>query len=530
MTTFSPASLIDPDFAASHPNAPPIELPSYDRSRVHVGIVHFGVGVFVRAHLAYYVEQLLQRGGDCLQWGICAVGVRPSSRAIISALSAQHGCYGLIVRGCSADEVEVRVIGAIVEQLYAPDAPDVVFARLLNPATRVVTLTITEAGYRTSNKDTRYDIDHWPDYQLLLSPPPTPPSAGPYPTSVLGWLMLALEARRRAGLSPFAVMSCDNVVHNGDALKAALRSFASAVAATPLLTLIDTALHCPNAQVDRITTLTGEAQLEEAHRGYGLIDGCPVFTEYWTQWSVELPSPAPSPAFPPLHLLSSRPANHVLLVEDVTPFELMKLRLLNGSHSLSCYLGALSGARLVQDYYTQPAFIRFARRYMDEEAGREVGHVPGVDLDAYKAEVLRRFGNRNIADQALRICQDGASKLPYRLVRTLHHNLIAAPAASPPSAKACHLAALGVAGWFAFLVGVDEAGAPLPLNDPRAQELGLGEAARARPYDAAAMFHAARAVFGELSDQHVLVAEVQRALDAIRQYGVKETLRRWLEE
>ena len=275
--------------------------------------------------------------------------------------------------------------------------------------------------------------------------------------------------------------------------------------------------------VDRITPVTQTQDIELIDKNYGIKDRWPIMCEWWTQWVIEERDASPfTHGKPPFHLLSGDLYN-VLVVHDVTPYESMKLRLLNATHSAVCYLGYLCGYNYIHEIMSDPDFVAHAQRFMDEEVTSTLPPVPGVNLEDYKRMVIERFANPNIRDTTLRVCMDGSSKCAKFLLPTVRQQLNM----NPTSTKNIHQSALIIAGWFRFLSGENDEGQPVPVSDATAVQLGLTEIARTVRGDANALFEAARPIFGELSDNETLVQHVQSALTILHQMRTKEALKKW---
>lgn len=418
-----------------------VDVPAYDPTVVRQGIAHIGVGGFHRAHQAIYTEALLNRG-EALDWGICGVGLRPEDRAMQHALAEQDHFYTMLVLG---DEpgLEVRVVGAINGMLLAEDSPAALIDKLADPAIRIVSLTITEGGYCIDDSTGEF-MAQLPDIQHDLAHPDTP-------RSVFGFLCAALAKRRAAGTPAFTLMSCDNLPHNGAVTRKALLAFAH-LADHELATWIDSHVSFPNAMVDRITPMTSDAHRQQLTERHGIEDAWPVVCEPFLQWVLED------------KFVNGRPAWEkvgVQFTDDVTPYEEMKIKLLNGSHLALTYLGFLKGYRFVHEAMNDPLFQRYVRTFMDLDVTPQLAAVPGIDLEAYKDTLVERFSNQAIADQLERVCSDGSSKFPKFIVPTLNRLI--------EDGRPLERAALVVAAWALYLKGVDENGTRYRIPDPRAE-------------------------------------------------------------
>ncbi|WP_221930885.1 mannitol dehydrogenase family protein [Telmatospirillum sp. J64-1] len=426
--------------AALLPSLPAeVQRPLYDRDALETGIVHIGLGAFHRAHQAVYTEDALNRAFG--PWGICGVSLRsPETR---DALALQDGLYTVVSRG--ADGERLRVVGAVTECLVAPEAPDTVLERLARPAVRIVTITVTEKGYCHEPATGSLDERH-PDILHDLAHPDRP-------RTLPGFLVEALDRRRKAGLDPFTVLSCDNLPGNGDVVRKVLHRFAE-IRDPALARWIGERLACPNSMVDRIVPATTPEDRSAVSRRLGVSDAWPVVTEAFSQWVVEDHFPTGRPAWE---------KEGVQMVRDVRPFEMMKLRLLNASHSCIAYLGSLAGYETVARTIADPAFAGFIRKLMDQEVTPTLDLPEGFDVAAYKDALLERFANPALKHRTLQIAMDGSQKLPQRLLGTIAERL---QAGAPIDRLA-----LGVAAWMRFVTGRDEQGAPIEIRDPLAGRL-----------------------------------------------------------
>jgi len=363
-----------------------VAVPTYDRDQVRSGIVHFGVGGFHRAHQAMYLDTLLERG-EARDFGITGAGVLPGDRHMRDVLHGQNCLYTLLVKEPDGT-LHPRVIGSIVDYLFAPDDPEALLSVMTDPATRIVSLTITEGGYLVNQRTGEFDGDD-PSIQADLQ-------EGSGPSTVFGYLVEALRRRRQAGTPPFTVMSCDNIAENGHVARDVVSAFAR-LKDPELGAWIANQVSFPNCMVDRITPVTAAEDRLLLHEELGVEDGWPVVCEPFSQWVLQDDFPTGRPPYEKVG---------VQLVDDVTPYELMKLRLLNASHQALCYLGYLSGYRYAHDVCSDPLFVRFLRGYMDSEATPTLQPVPGVDLDDYKAKLIERFANPEIKDTLARLCAE----------------------------------------------------------------------------------------------------------------------------
>ncbi|AUG02262.1 mannitol dehydrogenase [Pseudomonas sp. 09C 129] len=481
-----------------HHLAPEVRLPAYDLAETRQGMVHIGVGGFHRAHQAYYTDALMNTG-EGLDWSICGIGLRAEDRRARDDLAGQDYLFTLFELGDS-DAAEVRVIGAISDMLLAEDGAQALIDKLADPQIRIVSLTITEGGYCIDDSSGEF-MAHLPQIRHDLAHPQQP-------QTVFGFLCAALAQRRAAGVPAFTLMSCDNLPHNGAVTRKALLAFAGQRDAD-LRDWIATHVSFPNAMVDRITPMTSTAHRLQLHDLHGIDDAWPVVCEPFAQWVLED------------KFVSGRPAWEkvgVQFTDDVTPYEEMKIKLLNGSHLALTYLGFLKGYRFVHETMADPLFVAYMRAYMDLDVTPQLAPVPGIDLCAYKDTLVARFSNRAIADQLERVCSDGSSKLPKFSVPTLNR-LIA-------DGRDTERAALVVAAWARYLKGVDENGDTYRIPDPRAafcQALVADDALISQ------RLLAVEEIFGSaIPNSPAFVEAFERCYSSLRDNGVTRTLERVL--
>jgi len=469
-----------------------VAQPTYDRSRVTNGIVHIGVGGFHRAHEAVYIDDLLRQGE--IGWGITGVGLLPQDRNMRNALTAQDCLYTVVEQSASGDMA--RVVGSITRYFLAADNPEVVLQAMAAPQTRIVSLTITEGGYNF-NQGTGEFIGDNPDVIHDLAYPETP-------VSVFGYVVEALNRRRLSGAPPFTLLSCDNLPHNGAVARKMFLAFA-ALREQALADWIENNVTFPNSMVDRITPQTTDRDRERIRNEFGIDDAWPVVCEPFRQWVIEKKF---CNGRPPLENAG------VQFTYDVHPFELIKLRLLNGSHSVMGYLGYLAGYRLIPDVIADPAFHAFIEALMKDEVAPLLTAPPGIDLAEYQQTLLTRFANPAIADQVQRICLDGSSKISKFLLPSIRKAL--------EQNRPIQKLTLALAGWFRYLTGTDEQGNPIEINDPQSSELQrLAKIGGADPRPLLSLQN----IFGDLSNNDHFVQSLTSALKTLTTIGAKEAIR-----
>ena len=470
-----------------------LAVPPYDRSALTVGIVHLGVGGFHRAHEAMYLDGLMRRG-EALDWAVCGVGVLPGDARMRDALTAQDGLYTLVEKAPDGTWA-ARVVGSIVEYLLAPDDPERVVERMADPAVRIVSLTVTEGGYNVDPVTGEFVSDA-PDVVHDVEEPKAPRTS-------FGLVVEALARRRDRGVPPFTVMSCDNIPGNGQVARRSFAAFA-ALRDPELADWVRTAVSFPDSMVDRITPATTDADRAEVQQRYGITDRWPVVCEPFTQWVLQ---DAFGDGRPPWEDAG------VQLVDDVEPYELMKLRLLNASHQGLCYVGHLAGYRLVHEVAQDPLFADFLLAYMQDEGSPTLPPVPGVDLAAYRRELVARFSNDQVRDTVARLCAESSDRIPTWLLPVVRENLAAG--------RSVRLSAAIVASWARYAEGVDEQGEPIEVVD-RLREPLMAAAAR-HPQDPLA-FLRDRSLFGDLVDDPRFVEPYTWALDHLHRVGARATL------
>lgn len=473
-----------------------VPVPTYDRSEVRGGIVHLGVGAFHRAHQAMYLDALM-RQGQGLDWGITGVGLLPQDEHMHAVMSAQDCLYTLVLKHADGS-LEPRVIGSIIGYLFAPHDPEAVLARMVDPATRIVSMTITEGGYHMNQMTGDFDPDD-PHIQADLQPGSTPGTA-------FGYVTEALARRKALGLAPFVVMSCDNIASNGDVAHRMVGAFAQ-LKDPELATWIEERVAFPNSMVDRITPVTTDADRALLSERFEVEDGWPVVCEPFTQWVLEERFPD---GRPPLESVG------VQVVDDVEPYELMKLRLLNASHQAMCYLGRLAGYGFVHEVCNDPLFVGFLQGYMHREATPTLEPVPGVDLEQYKQQLIERFANPKIRDTLARLCADSSDRIPKWLLPVVRHQVA--------TGGELRRSALVVASWARYAEGVDEAGAPIDVVD-RLRDRVTARAAQQSEDPLA--FLEDRELFGDLRDDDRFTEAYRTALESLHARGARATLEAW---
>ncbi|MGP1386873.1 MAG: mannitol dehydrogenase family protein [Thainema sp.] len=472
-----------------------VRIPRYDRSQVTHGIVHFGVGGFHRAHQALYMDNYLEQnpGSD---WSICGVGLLEFDSKMRDALHSQDCLYTLVER--SPDGDEARVIGSITRYLFAPDDREAVIETLADSQCRIVTLTITEGGYYVVEGSGEFDVNH-PTIQHDLQNPNEP-------YGVYGFLTAALARRRQRGMAPFTVLSCDNIQGNGDMVGKMLTTFAKHQN-PDLGNWIAENVAFPNCMVDRITPATTPADLEMVADQFHIDDAWPVVAEPFTQWVVED------------RFCNGRPdleSVGVQMTDDVHPYEMMKIRLLNTSHLLIGYLGSLKGYTYVHEAMADDQIRQAAERLMDEVTPT-LRPVPGIDVSQYKQTLIERFSNPKIRDQLPRLCLNSSAKLPKWMLGSIRDKL--------DQNGSIDYLSFTIAAWFRYLNGKDDQGHDLPLDDPMADS--LSERAQAGGADPMPLLNLSE-IFGDLPQSSQFADAVTQYLHQLYESDTQTTLAKLL--
>ena len=470
-----------------------LQKPAYDPREIKAGIVHLGVGAFHRAHQAVYLDDLL---ASDQQWGIVGASLRRADMR--DAMAPQDQLYTVAVR--SGEGTTLRVVGSIMAIHVAPEAPEALLAAMSDPAIRIVSLTVTEKGYCHDPATGDLNPEH-PDIKADLANPRAP-------TSAPGLVVEALRRRREANIVPFTVMPCDNLPANGPTVHRIIAQYARLLGDAEFARFVEHDVAVAGTMVDRIVPATTDQDTAEITEALGATDAWPVVTEPFTQWVIEDKFPTGRPDF------ASVGAE---MVADVEPYERMKLRMLNGSHSTLAYLGYLAGYQTVSDTMADGAFEQLVRRMMTDEIMPTLD-MPGTDLGAYRDALIARFHNPALKHRTWQIAMDGSQKLPQRFLGTIRDRLAAG--------QAIDRLALGVAAWMRYVTGADERGEPIEVKDPLAVRLkAIGDEAGRDPQRLATAYLGISEIFGrELSANPAFAGPVQKALAALYEKGAARTV------
>nr|WP_245802178.1 mannitol dehydrogenase family protein [Corynebacterium pacaense] len=476
--------------------------PGYDRTSITPGIVHFGVGGFHRAHQALYLDTLMNQG-KAFDYGIIGMGVMPSDVRMRDALAGQDHLYTLSEKSAHGS-VTSRIVGSIIDYVFAPEDPARAVGILSDPRIRIVSLTVTEGGYNFDHLTGEFNArnEHIAHDTAELRAGRTTNLR-----TFFGLITAALIRRRDDALTPFTIMSCDNIQGNGDIAHRMFLAFAGGIS-PDLAAWIDANVAFPNSMVDRITPETTDTDRTEVIDRLGYRDAWPVVCEDFTQWVLEDTFTA---GRPPLEDAG------VQLVSDVVPFELMKLRLLNASHQGLCYFGYLAGHTEVAEVMADRRFREFLLAYMEREASPTLLPLPGTDLNAYRHQLIERFGNKAVRDTVARLCAESSDRIPTWLLPVIRENLDAG--------RGITFSAAIVASWARYAEAVDDKGRPIPVVDRLSDTL---VPAAQRYQEDALSFLRLREVFGDLVDSTTFTDSYLTTLRDLHEHGAEATLDRLL--
>ncbi|SFE77785.1 mannitol dehydrogenase family protein [Roseivivax sediminis] len=482
---------------ATLPDLPPaVGLPDYAREDLSAGILHVGVGNFHRAHQVAYLDRLFSAGKG-RDFAIVGAGIMEADRKARDTLAAQDWFSTLVEQ--SAEASDARVTGVMIDYVEPADQ-DAITRRMAAPDIRIVSLTITEGGYFLDSSG-HFDADH-----PAIAADAAAPDA---PRTVFGMILKALRLRRHAGLPPFTVMSCDNIPHNGVVTRDTLSGLAALTDNTFAEWVRDNVAF-PNGMVDRITPATSDRERALLRDTHGVEDGWPVFAEDFIQWVLEDNFPQ---GRPPLEDVG------VEFVEDVTPFEAMKIRILNGGHAIIAYPAGLMGIHFVHEAMENDLVARFLDKVEREEILPGVPPVPNTDTGAYLEKIKERFANPKIGDTVRRLCLDGSNRQPKFILLSLADALARGGAIDG--------LALESALWCRYCAGTTDTGETIAPNDPNWNSLQpVALAARERPQ----AWLEQRAIYGALGDEPRLREAFGRWLSLLWSEGTEATLRTYLKE
>jgi mannitol 2-dehydrogenase len=471
-------------------------VPLYDRAALRAGIIHFGVGNFHRSHQAVYLDDLFNFG-EGHDFALIGAGVRAADEEMRQKLMAQDWLTTVVEQ--EADQSSARITGAMIDYIKPGDT-EAVLECLAEPAVRIASLTITEGGYYINSATGKFDPDN-ADIKADAANPQNP-------KTVFGLLLAGLVRRRDRGIAPFTIMSCDNIPHNGAVTRNSVVGLAR---------LIDPALAgwvaqdvaFPNGMVDRITPATSDRERSMLEKDFGLVDSWPVFCEGFKQWVLEDNFPAGRPALEKVG---------VQFVKDVSPFELMKIRILNGGHAVIAYPAALMDIHFVHEAMENLLVSGFLAKIEQDEIIPSVPPVPDTDIQDYFKLIARRFSNPKIGDTIQRLCLDGSNRQPKFIIPTIADRLKAG--------KSVTGLALESALWCRYCHGETDSGKPIAPNDPSAWDR-LQAASKLAKNDASAWI-AMHDIYGDTAKSPIFAGAFETALKALWKNGTQETLTRYV--
>ncbi len=472
-------------------------VPSYPRSALKAGIVHFGVGNFHRAHQAVYLDDLFNAGRDH-DWAIIGAGVLPSDEAMRAKLAGQD--YLTTVVEQDNDRTGAHVTGAMIDYLKPGDVAAIV-AQLADPAIRIVSLTITEGGYFIDPASGVFN----PAHPAIVEDSENPDS----PKTVFGLILAGLKARRDKGIAPFTVMSCDNIPGNGEVTRAAVSGLAR-LSDLSFADWVDANVAFPNGMVDRITPATGAREIGIVAGEYGIDDQWPVFCEGFKQWVLEDKFPQGRPALETVG---------VQFVPDVAPYEHMKIRILNGGHAAIAYPAALLDIHFVHEAMEDDDIRAFLAKLEKEEIIPVIPPVPDTDLGDYFTLIEKRFSNPKIGDTIPRLAQDGSNRQPKFIL----------PSTADRLRRGEDVVGLSLVSalWCRYFAGTSDSGKAIVFNDASAERL---QAAALKAKDDPAAFLALSDIFGEVAASELFRRRFAKALATLWEKGTRATLRLYLDD
>lgn len=472
-----------------------VARPKYDRSSLRGGIVHFGVGNFHRAHQAVYLDDLFNRGHGH-DWALVGAGVFENERAGRERLAAQDWLTTVVEQ--DEGHMEARVTGAMIDFVPPADSAAII-ERLADPCIRIVSLTITEGGYFIDPASGHFDPTH-PD---ILA------DAGNMsaPRTVFGIMLAGLLRRRADGIVPFTVMSCDNIPHNGRVTAEGIVGLARLVD-QDIAAWVGDNVAFPNSMVDRITPATSDRERRIVAEEFGVGDSWPVFCEPFRQWVLEDHFPA---GRPPLEEVG------VQFVQDVSPWELMKIRILNGGHAVIAYPAGLMDIHFVHEAMEEPLVRGFLEKVEREEIIPTVPPVPDSSLQDYYRLIERRFSNPKIGDTVRRLCLDGSNRQPKFIIPTIADRLRAG--------KGIAGLALESALWCRYCFGTTDSGATIEPNDPNWDRM---QATAKKAKDDPSAWLGMEDIYGAVGRSPIFASAFGEALAALWRDGTRATLTRYL--
>ena len=472
-----------------------LKVPTYKRGDLTAGILHFGVGNFHRAHLAVYLDDLFNKGLS-RDWGLVGAGVMAHDENVRQKLLAQDLLTTVVEQDNELSTAHVT--GSLID-FISPNDKRAILDKLADPNIRIVSMTITEGGYFIDPATQKFD----PSHPAIARDGKQPAD----PETVFGFIVAGLKLRKDKGIAPFTVMSCDNVPHNGLVARNAVAGLAK-LSDPGFADWITHNVAFPNAMVDRITPATGERERKVCAEQFGVEDQWPVFCEEFKQWVVEDNFPLGRPQWEKVG---------AEFVKDVTPWEYMKIRILNGGHAVIAYIGGLMDIQFAHEAMETPLIKAYLKKVTDDEIRPTVHPVPGTDLLEYQKLIERRFSNPKIADTIRRLCLDGSNRQPKFIVPPIADRL--------KEGKSINGLALESALWCRYCFGTTDSGAVIEPNDPSWDALqARAKRAKSHPQDWLDMAE----VYGDVGKHPEMQKQFSHYLNAIWENGAEATVEAYL--
>ncbi|MGO4821713.1 MULTISPECIES: mannitol dehydrogenase family protein [unclassified Flavobacterium] len=470
-----------------------VSVPTYDRDAIKTSILHIGVGNFHRSHQAYYINELIDKYKD-LNYGICGVDLLDSDRKMYNILKDQDGLYTLYTKEANGAH-KAKIIGSIVEYFYGPENPLAVIERMASPDIKIISLTIAEDGYHLNEITGAFDINH---------PAVTEDIKNPFsPKTVFGYLTQSFKLRKLRGIEGCTVLSCDNIKSNGDTMRQSLLEYVSKVE-PELVEWIKENTTFPNTMVDRINPITSSVDRNTLKEDFSIDDQWPVIVEPFSQWVIEDKFVHETPAWERVG---------VQYTDAIGPFENLKLKILNASHTILGILGTLHGYKTVYEVTSDTDFLTFLEAFLDDEVTPTLQDSNSDTIEKYKKNIVSRFKNPHINDQLFRICQESSAKVPLFILPTIKSQLL--------SNKNIEKAALIIAAWAKYNDGIDDNENSYEIVDTMS---GTLIRTAALSIQNPMKFIEIKAVFGDLAQQADFAKAYLIAIEKVRDKSIKQCI------
>lgn len=471
-----------------------VGVPAYNRDAIKTSILHIGVGNFHRSHQAFYINELIDKYKD-LNYGICGVDLLDSDRKMYNILKDQDGLYTIYTKEPNGAH-KAKIIGSIVEYFYGPENPLAVIERMSSPDIKIISLTIAEDGYHLNEITGAFDINHPAVAEDIKNPFS--------PKTVFGYLTQSFKLRKLRGIAGCTILSCDNIKSNGDTIKKSLLEYVSKVE-PELLKWITKNTTFPNTMVDRINPITSSQDRNTLKEDFSIDDQWPVIVEPFSQWVIEDKFVHETPAWERVG---------VQYTDSIAPYENLKLKLLNASHTILGILGTLHGYKTVYEATNDDDFLTFLQAFLDEEVTPTLSDSNLDAIERYKKSIISRFQNPHINDQLFRICQESSAKIPLFILPTVKAQLL--------SNKKIEKAALIIAAWAKYNDGIDDNENSYEIVDTMS---GTLIRTAALSIQNPMKFIEIKAVFGDLAQNPLFVDAYLNAIDKVRKNNIKQCIK-----